>query len=49
MSWLPRLSLTGWCSCEADATTFEGWCLQLRWRGFLLEIAFARQEADDAR
>lgn len=43
MSWLPRFSIGGWCACEADAE-FEGFCLEVRWLGYLVEFAFARQE-----
>lgn len=49
MSWLPRLSLTGWCTLEADDSEYEGRCLQIRWHGLVVEIAIGRREDRHAR
>lgn len=41
MSWLPRFTVSGWCSCWSDAE-YEGWSIELRWRSIIIEIAIGK-------
>ncbi|MCW3836010.1 hypothetical protein ACFQ1E_08160 [Sphingomonas canadensis] len=43
MSWLPHISVGGWCGCTDDYEA-EGFVIIIEWRSFVAELAFARKE-----